>query len=106
MTSSTITINPTAVDVKVTDETLTVSLSDGRVVSVPISWYPRLSHALQVHREIWEFNGAGHGVHWPEIDEDISVENLLFGQPSGESSSSLTKWKECYKQKNFHGDDA
>ena len=99
MTTSTIANSPAAVGVQITDDTLSVSLSDGRAVSVPISWYPRLSHALPKHRALWEFNGEGHGIHWPELDEDISVENLLQGQPSGESARSFSRWKDWYQQK-------
>lgn len=88
-----------AVDVQVGEDNLRVSFSDGRVVDVPISWYPRLSHALPPHRKVWELIGGGHGIHWPELDEDISVENILLGQPSGESGQSFTKWKQWYKQK-------
>ena len=89
----------TAVAVEVSDEELTVSLSDGRVVRVPLSWYPRLSNALPQHRVTWEFIGGGHGIHWPELDEDISVENVLLGQPSGESARSFAKWKDGYLRK-------
>ena len=99
MSTSTLVSNPTAIGVQITDEALSVSLSDGRVVSVPILWYPRLSHALPEHRAVWEFIGRGHGIHWPELDEDISVENILFGQPSGESSRSFSRWKAWYQQK-------
>src|SRR5262245_20219753 len=99
MNTSTLAGSPTAVDVQITDEALTVSLSDGREVTVPISWYPRLSHALPRHRAVWEFVGGGHGIHWPELDEDISVANLLFGQPSGEGARSFSRWKEWYHQK-------
>ena len=91
--------NPTATDVQIDDEALRVSLSDGRVVSVPISWYPRISHALPKHRSVWEFVGGGYGIHWPELDEDISVENVLFGQPSGEGASSFSRWKDWYQKK-------
>ena len=99
MTTSTLASSPTAVAVQITDDTLGVSLSDGRVVSVPLSWYPRLSHASPGHRALWEFIGEGHGIHWPELDEDISVENVLFGQPSGEGARSFSRWKEWYQQK-------
>ena len=99
MTSSTLTESPTALNVQISDDTLTVSLSDGRVVSVPISWYPRLSQALPQHRAVWELIGRGHGIHWPELDEDISIENILLGQPSGEGARSFSRWKEWYQQK-------
>jgi hypothetical protein len=99
MTTSTLASSPMAVSVQTSDDTLSVSLSDGRVVSGPISWYPRLSHALPRHRVVWELIGRGHGIHWPELDEDISVENMLLGQPSGEGARSFSRWKEWYKQK-------
>lgn len=99
MITSTLANSPTAVGVYVSEEELTVSLSDGRVVRVPLSWYPRLSNALARHRDIWEFVGGGHGIHWPELDEDISVENVLLGQPSGEGARSFAKWKDWYRKK-------
>ena len=91
--------SPTAVAVQVTDDALSVTLADGRVVAVPITWYPRLSHASPKHRAMWEFIGAGHGIHWPELDEDISVENVLLGHPSGEGARSFSKWKDWYQQR-------
>lgn len=99
MITSTLANSPTAIGVEVSEEELTVSLSDGRVVRVPLSWYPRLSNALPQHRATWKFIGGGHGIHWPELDEDISVENVLLGQPSGESARSFAKWKDWYRQK-------
>ena len=99
MITSTLASNPAAVDVRVSDETLVVCLSDGRELSVPISWFPRLSHAEPKHRETWEFIGQGHGIHWPELDEDISVENLLLGQSSGEGARSFARWTKWYQQK-------
>jgi hypothetical protein len=99
MITSILANSPTAVGVEVSEDELSVSLSEGRVVRVPLSWYPRLSNALPQHRAPWEFIGAGHGIHWPELDEDISVENVLLGQPSGESTRSFARWKEWYRQK-------
>ena len=93
-------------EVRISDDTLTVTLTDGRVVSVPISWYPRLSHSLPQHRSIWEFIGRGHGIHWPELDEDISVENLLLGQPSGEGARSISRWRQWYREKLTEQDAA
>jgi hypothetical protein len=87
-------------NVETTDESICVSLSDGRVVTVPVSWYPRLSHARPEHRAKWELIGQGHGIHWEELDEDISVENILFGQPSGEGPRSFARWEEWYQKKN------
>ena len=85
---------PNADDVLVTDDTLSIDLSDGRTISVPIAWYPRLSHATPQERNNWRLIGGGHGIHWEDIDEDISVEGLLAGKPSGESQRSIKKWLE------------
>lgn len=85
---------PSAENVVVTPDTLRVDLADGRTVSVPLAWYPRLVHATQKERENWRLIGKGHGIHWEELDEDVSVENLLQGRPSGESQASFKKWLE------------
>jgi len=79
-------------NVVVTDDALVVDLSDGRTVSVPLAWYPRLLHATQNERSNWRLIGGGEGIHWPDLDEDISVENLLMGRPSGESQTSFQHW--------------
>lgn len=92
---STLTIEiqiPLVQDVSVTEESLTVDLTDGRTVSVPLVWYPRLFHATQEERSNWRLIGKGEGVHWPDIDEDISVQNILAGKRSGESQRSFKKW--------------
>jgi len=78
--------------VAVADETLVVYLGDGRTISAPLTWYPRLLNASSQERARWRLIGAGHGIHWPDLDEDISVENLLLGRPSGESEQSLRRW--------------
>ena len=83
---------PSAENVIVTEDTLSVDLSDGRTISVPTAWYPRLKHASQKERENWKIIGGGHGVHWEDIDEDISVEGLLAGRASGESQKSFKRW--------------
>ncbi len=83
---------PNAESVIITDDALTVALSDGHTLSVPLAWFPRLLHATPEERDHWHFLGKGHGMHWEDIDEDISVENLLAGKPSGESQASLKKW--------------
>jgi hypothetical protein len=80
-----------------TKDTMAVDLSDGRTISVPIAWFPRLLHATQGERESWRLIGNGHGIHWDEIDEDINVEGLLAGRPSGESQKSFKKWLEKRK---------
>jgi len=79
------------------DESLTVELSDGRTLSVPLTWYPRLVHGTPEERAQWRLTGGGAGLHWPELDEDISVQNLILGQPSGESQASLKRWLEQRK---------
>ena len=76
----------------VTEDTLTLELSDGRSISVPLVWYPRLVHGTPEERSNWRLIGQGTGIHWPALDEDISVENLLAGQASGESQRSLKRW--------------
>jgi len=89
---------PRVVNVSVTDDTLTVELSDGRTVSVPTAWYPRLVHAIAEERQNWRLIGNGHGIHWESLDEDISVENLLAGRPSGESQKSFKQWLDKRKK--------
>ena len=78
--------------VSVTEDTLTVNLADGRTLSVPLAWYPRLLHGSSKERSRWRLIGKGEGIHWPDLDEDISVESLLFGHPSGESQESFKRW--------------
>ncbi len=93
MSSSTVdNYSVTAAKVFATDDTLTVELSDGRILSVPLAWYPRLSHGTAEERNNWRLIGAGRGIHWPDLDEDISVEGLLAGKASGESQTSFKKW--------------
>ncbi len=88
---------PRANNIEVSEEALTLELVDGRTVSVPIAWYPRLFHGTPKQRNNWRLIGTGAGVHWPDLDEDISVENLLAGNPSDESQRSLEKWLEHIK---------
>lgn len=83
---------PAARNVTITDDTLSVELSDGRTISVPLAWFPRLLHATKEERNNWRLIGRGQGIHWEDVDEDISVENLLAGKPSGESQPSFKKW--------------
>ena len=84
--------------VRVTDQALTVELVDGRVVSVPTTWYPRLAEASDRERRSWVLIGSGIGIHWPGLDEDVSVEGLLRGERSGESASSLRSWRVTRKR--------
>ena len=90
--------NAQAQDVTLSDETLTVELVDGRSVSIPLAWYPRLTHATPAERKNWRLIGRGEGIHWPDLDEDISVEGLLAGRPSGESQASFQRWLQSRKQ--------
>ena len=83
---------PTAESVRIDDDTLSVELSDGRAISVPLAWFPRLSHATPKERGHWRLIGRGQGIHWEDLDEDISVENFVAGRPSGESQASFKKW--------------
>jgi len=78
--------------VTVTDDTLSVDLEDGRTVSVPIGWYPRLAHGTDAERANLQISGSGYGVHWPDLDEDIGIEGLLLGKRSSESASSFEHW--------------
>ncbi|MEM1279790.1 MAG: DUF2442 domain-containing protein [Cyanobacteria bacterium P01_H01_bin.152] len=97
MTSSTVEVLnlPQISDVTVSEEFLTVTLSDGRVISVSVVWYPRLMQGTMAERNHWRLIAAGQGgIHWPELDEDISLKNILLGQPSNESQTSLQKWLE------------
>ena len=81
-----------ATGVEVTDDALTVQLSDGRAITAPSSWYPRLLHASPEERANCELIGKGQGIHWPDLDEDLSVEGLLVGRKSSESRRSLQQW--------------
>jgi hypothetical protein len=93
MTTSVVEIAVAAAQaVRATADTLNVELSDGRTISVPLAWFPRLLHATAAERRNWQLIGSGQGIHWPDLDEDISVEGLLAGRASGESQKSLAKW--------------
>ena len=80
MGTSAILADPRVADVRVSNTALTVVLRDGREISAPLDWFPRLKSASAADRNIWELSAAGHGIHWPAIDEDLSVEGLLLGQ--------------------------
>ena len=93
MTTSTVEMEiPAIVNVSVSEDTLSVDLSDGRTVAVPLAWFPRLLHGSKVERGNWRLIGSGMGIHWEDLDEDISVEGLLAGHPSGESQDSFRRW--------------
>jgi hypothetical protein len=82
---------PKIQDVMTTDDRITVSYDDGRIVSLPLKWYPRLYRATPAQRRNWELIGSGYGVHWPDVDEDLSAEGLLKGWPAREYFRSLRR---------------
>jgi uncharacterized protein DUF2442 len=99
---NTFTVEPRAAEAQAivfTEDDLRVQLVDGRTLAVPLAWYPRLAHASRAERDNWRLIGRGEGIHWPALDEDISVENLLAGKPSGESQTSFARWLEGRRAK-------
>ena len=99
MPSAVVTLaRPRAVSVTVTDDTLSVDLDDGRTISIPIGWYPRLAHGTPAERASLQISSAGYGIHWPDLDEDIGIEGLLLGKKSTESASSFERWLQRRKQ--------
>jgi len=78
--------------VTINEETLSVDLADGRSIAVPLAWFPRLAHGSPAERSKWRLIAGGEGIHWPDLDEDISVASLLAGRKSGESRESLQRW--------------
>jgi hypothetical protein len=78
--------------ISVTEDSLMVDLDDGRTITVPLAWFPRLLNGSDEERRDFRLIGRGEGIHWPQLDEDISVEGLIFGRPSGESQRSLKRW--------------
>jgi hypothetical protein len=92
MSTSTDELHAQASDVIISKEEVTVHLVDGRTIIVPLVWFPRLLHGKPRERKNWQLIGKGEGIHWPELDEDINVRNLLLGQPSGESQESFKRW--------------
>ncbi|MEX2171459.1 MAG: DUF2442 domain-containing protein [Pirellulales bacterium] len=83
-----------AESIRFSEDSMTVHLDDGRALSIPLPWYPRLLHGTTQERERYELIGDGEGIHWPELDEDISIEGLLAGRRSAESDTSLSDWLE------------
>ncbi len=86
-----------AQSVTASDEALIVDLADGRTITVPLAWFPRLAHGTPAERANWRLIGGGVGIHWPDLDEDISVESLLAGRRSGETQASLRRWLRARK---------
>ena len=83
---------PTAENVTVAEDTLSVDLRDGRTISIPLAWFPRLLHSTPEERNNWRLIGKGQGIHWEDLDEDIGIEGLLAGRRSEESQASFKKW--------------
>jgi len=94
---------PAAKKVEITGHLLVLELCDGRTVSVPLDWYPRLADASPEERAYWELIGPGIGIHWPALDEDISVEGVLQGRRSGESAESLNRWRAARSRRTHPG---
>ncbi len=76
-------------EVETTEDDLIVRMMDGRMISVPLAWYPRLLHATPAQRNNWEITGGGYGIHWPDIDEDLSTEGLLRGAAAPHTSKAI-----------------
>jgi hypothetical protein len=81
-----------AQSISISDDALAVDLADGRTLVAPLTWFPRLAHGTAAERANWCLIGGGAGIHWPDLDEDISVESLLAGRRSGETQESLRRW--------------
>ncbi len=96
---------PKILEVHVTEDSLIVDLEDGRTIHVPLSWYPRLAYATPEERRHFQIVGAGYGIHWPALDEDIGVEGLLFGKRSTESPASLARWLAARERKRTDAED-
>src|ERR1700704_53384 len=84
--------------ISLTEDSLVVDLADGRTITVPLPWFPRLAHGTPVERANWRLIGNGEGIHWPDLDEDISVASLLAGRRSGETRESLRRWLKARKK--------
>ncbi len=90
--SSSVQIEALAAKVRVVTDTLRVDLVDGRVIGVPLAWYPRLAQATRKELQNFRLIGKGQGIHWPDLDEDVSLEDVLAGRKSQESRESLRRW--------------
>ncbi|MGH7600613.1 MAG: DUF2442 domain-containing protein [bacterium] len=91
MTTSDIKPGERVKDVHISEDALAVDLIDGRTITVPLVWYPRLLHATPEQRAKWQMSGAGYGIHWPDIDEDLSTEGLLRGAPAPRRAAPVSK---------------
>ncbi len=91
-----------AVDVSLDSRALTVTLDDGRVLSVPLEWFPRLVHATPAERKRWEFHGGGEAIWWEDLDDGVEIAHLLVGWRSGEGAASLQRWLDERAAKKKH----
>src|SRR5919109_658621 len=89
--------NPVATEVEINSKALTIKLADGRSLTVPLSWYPRLQYANESERLNWQLLGGGYAIEWPDLDEHIGVEGLVAGRRSGESSQSFARWMASHR---------
>jgi hypothetical protein len=97
-----VTLTPTPVkiiNVTISDDTLAVDLEDGRSIAVPIGWFPRLANGTPAERANFQISGAGYGIHWPDLDEDIGMEGLILGKKSTESQASFERWLQRRRSK-------
>ncbi|MDX1521075.1 MAG: DUF2442 domain-containing protein [Anaerolineae bacterium] len=92
MNTLTLEIDPVATEVEITDEKLILTLADGRVLLIPLEWYPRLCHGSPTERRHWQLLGDGYAIEWPDLDEHIGIEGVLAGRRSTESQKSLEQW--------------
>jgi hypothetical protein len=102
MHSVTLTLTPVKIiNVTISDDTLAVDLEDGRTIAVPIGWFPRLAYGTPAERANFQISGAGYGIHWPDLDEDIGIEGLILGKKSTESQASLERWLQHRRSKTL-----
>jgi hypothetical protein len=99
MITLTLEIEPLAINVRFMEDQLIVELSDGRSITVPLSWYPRLMNGTMQERQHWQLLGDGYAIEWPDLDEHIGIEGLLAGRRSSESDKSISQWLEERKKK-------
>ena len=95
-------VEPTAVEVTVTNDDLIAHLADGRRIVVPLAWYPRLLYSTDAERQNWQLLGDGYAIEWPDLDEHIGIEGLLAGRSSGESPQSLKRWLDSRQTGHGH----
>jgi hypothetical protein len=100
--SVTLTLTPVKIiNVTISDDTLAVDLEDGRTIAVPIGWFPRLAYGTPAERANFQISGAGYGIHWSDLDEDIGIEGLMLGKKSTESPASFERWLQRRRSKGM-----